>query len=158
MAKKNSFKMINNMHLENVSDSDWSSFLRIEKQNPAMRSAWVEKVRISYVWDTESSAPDYGALFVASYDKELDSSTAENNDGQMIATSASRGGAGVVTLSIDRRITINYDGSDADNLSLLEGTGGAPIYLHLHKAKTGGAQDCLLAVEVYGRWLSTTAL
>jgi len=160
MARKSRmFKQISNVHVENVSDNDWSSFLRLEKQDPSMRSAYIDKIRISWVTTTELTDghnPE-GLLFVASHDIALDSSTASNNDGNVIAASASRGGAGVVTLDIKRRITTG-DVSDVDIRALLEQTTGAPIWLHVHKATNGGAQNFLLVIETFGRWFKATSL
>jgi len=153
------FKQISNVHLETVAENDWSSFLKLEKQDPSMKSAYVDKVRISWVVGSdESTDPNQGLLFVASHDKELDSSTPANNDGQIIAASASRGGAGVVTLDIKRRITVDYDGADVGILELLEGTAGAPIYLHAYKSSTGDAANYYLVIETWGRWFTADSL
>ena len=161
MAKKKSkmFKQISNVHVEDVNVQDWSSFLKLEKQDPSMKSAYVDKVRISWILDSdESTDPNEGILFVASHDNALDSTTPSNNDGNIISASASRAGAGVVTLDIKRRITIDYDGADAGVLELLEGTSGAPIYLHAYKSNTGSAASYYLVVETWGRWLTATSL
>ena len=153
------FKQISNVHLETVDETDWSSFLKIEKQDPSMRSAYVDKVRISFVLDSEeSTGENAGLLFVASHDNALDSSTAANNDGNIIAATARHGYAGTVTLDIKRRITIDYDGSSSDTLDLLRGSSGAPIYLHVHKATTGSSENWYLVIETYGRWFSATSL
>ena len=159
MARRKSrmFKQISNVHVEDVSDNDWSSFLKLEKQDPSMKAAYIDKVRISFV-GLEGVERDNGLLFVASHDNALDSSTPANNDGNIISASASRGGGGVVTLDIKRRITIDYDGADTGIRELLEGTSGAPIYLHLHKAYSGADQEFYLVIETWGRWFSATAL
>ena len=158
--KSKMFKQISNVHVENISDNDWSSFLKLEKQDPSMRSAYIDKVRISWVCTTElsTSGGGVGLLFVASHDNALDSSTAANNDGNIIAASATRGGGGVCTLDIKRRITIDYDGASVDTLDLLRGSSGAPIYLHAHKSTTGGAQNFYLVVETWGRWFTADSL
>jgi len=159
MARRKSkmFKQISNVHVENVSDNDWSSFLKLEKQDPSMKSAYVEKVRISWVVTTELSGAD-GVLFCASYDTALDSSTPANNDGQIISAAATRGAGGTVTLPINRRITVDYDGASSDTLQLLQGMAGAPVTLHMHKSTTGGAQNFYLVIETFGRWFSATSL
>ena len=161
MARKGKmFKQISNVHVENVSDDDWSSFLTLEKQDPSMTSAYIDKVRISWVTKTRagsSAVASEGLLFVASHDIALNSTTASANDGNIICASASRGGAGVVTLDIKRRITL-ADVSDTEIRALLEGSTGAPVWLHVHKATTGGAQDFLLVVETYGRWFRATSV
>ena len=161
MARRKSkmFKQISNVHLETVAEQDWSSFLKLEKQDPSMRSAYIDKVRISYVLDSEeSTGENTGILFVASHDTALDSSTPANNDGQIIAATGKHGYAGVVTLDIKRRVTIDYDGSSADTLQLLQGTAGAPVYLHARKATTGSSENWYLVIETYGRWFSATSL
>ena len=160
MARRKSkmFKQISNVHVESVADNDWSSFLKLEKQDPSMKSAYIDKVRISMVGTTNTTSKQNGLLFVASHDNALDSSTPANNDGNVIAATATRGNGGVVTLDIKRRVTIDYDGSSSDTLALLSGSQGAPIYLHMHKSTTGATQNYYLVIETYGRWFSATSL
>ena len=161
MARRKSkmFKQISNVHLETVAEQDWSSFLKLEKQDPSMRSAYIDKVRISYVLDSEeSTGENTGILFVASHDNALDSSTPANNDGNIIAATAKHGYAGTLTLDIKRRVTIDYDGASADTLDLLRGTSGAPVFLHARKATTGSSENWYLVIETYGRWFSATSL
>jgi len=97
-------------------------------------------------------------LFVASHDNALDSTTPANNDGNIIAATATRGAAGVSVLDIKRRITVDYDGSDVGIKELLQGTSGAPIYLHCYKANTGGSANFYLVIETWGRWFSQESL
>ncbi len=124
-----------------------------------MKSAYVDKVRISWVLDTnEDGDPNQGLMFVASHDQNLDSATPANNDGNIIAASATRGAAGVVTLDIKRRITMNYDGSDVQVRALLEGSSGAPLWLHAYKSNTGTGSNYLLVIETYGRWFKAESL
>ena len=161
MARRKSklFKQISNVHVEAVSTNDWSSFLKIEKQDPSMKSAYVDKVRISWVLDSdEPGGENEGLLFVASHDIALNSSTPSENDGNIIAATATRGAAGVSVLNIQRRITTNYDGASSDTLVLLEGMSGAPIYLHAYKAETGSDADFYMVIETWGRWFSQESL
>ena len=124
-----------------------------------MKSAYVDKIRISYCLQTnENDDLSQGVIFVASHDNALDSSTPANNDGNIISASATRGAGGVVTLPIQRRITVDYDGADTNVLNLLKGTSGAPIYLHMHKSKTGESVNYYLVVETWGRWFEQTSL
>ena len=153
------YKQISNVHVESVNDTDWSSFLKLEKQDPSMKSAYIDKVRISWCLNTaETNGENEGLIFVASHDKELDSSTPSNNDGNVISATASRGAAGVVTLPVARRITIDYDGADVGVLGLLEGTSGAPIYLHCYKANTGSTAGYYMVIETWGRWFTAESL
>ena len=159
MARRKSkmFKQVSNVHIENILDDDWSSFMKYEKQDPSMKSAYIDKVRISWVTLTGVER-DSGILFAVSHDEALDSVTPSNNDGYMIAASASRGGGGVVTLDIKRRITMDYVGSNAEVQKLLTGSSGAPIYLHAHKANQEEDQSFYLVVETWGRWFTAESL
>ena len=153
------FKQISNVHLESISEGDWSSFLKLDKQDPSMKRAYIDKVRISWVLnsieDTKGAAQ--GLLFVASHDSALNSTTPSANDGNIITATATRGGAATATLSIKRSIDMSYDGADAGVLELLEGSNG-PIYLHAYKAQTSGAANFYLVIETYGRWFSAESL
>jgi len=152
------FKQVSNVHMETLADSAWSSFLKLEKQDPSMQSAYIDKIRISYALDSEeSSGENSGILFCASTDSAL-SATPANNDGLIISATGKHGVAGTITLDVKRRITIDYDGASADTLELLQGTAGAPIYLHAYKADTGSSENWLLVVETFGRWFSATSL
>ena len=160
MARKKSrmYKQISNVHLETVNDApDWSSFLKLEKQDASMRSAYIDRVRISFVGaaDTDKVA---GLLFVASHDNALNSTTPSVNDGNVISASASRGAGGVVTLDIKRKITMDYDSGDTAILELLAGSSGAPVYLHIRSADPDNNRDVYLVVETWGRWFSATSL
>ena len=154
------FKQISNVHLEDVGQNlDWSSFLKLEKQDASMKSAFIDKVRISWILaDNENAGSEIGVLFVASHDKTLDSTTPANNDGNVIAASGQRGPGGIATLDIKRRITIDYDGTDADILGLLEGTSGALVWLHTATTDMDSTISLLLVIETYGRWFSAEAL
>ena len=156
--KKKMFKQISNVHLEDVAqNNDWSSFLKLEKQDPSMKSAYIDKVRISWVLEAEHN-DSVGCLFVASHDNALDSTTPSNNDGNVIAASASRGAGGVISLDIKRKITIDYDGSAADTLQLLQGTAGAPVFLHIMTTDIDSTVGVYLVIETFGRWFSATSL
>ena len=72
MAKpKSMFKTVSNMHAEILPDRSWNSFLRIDKMQDSFNSAYVDKVRISYIYDSEESEPNLGLMFVASLDNTL---------------------------------------------------------------------------------------
>ena len=155
------FKQISTVHAETVADApDWSSFLKIDKQNDSMKFAYVEKVRISWVLNTDEGSDNAGTglLFCASTDNALNSTVPSANDGQIITASASRGGGGVVTLDLRRRITENYDGNNSDILALLKGTGGAPIFLHIRQAEKNQSLAVYMIIETFGRFFEATAL
>jgi len=161
MARKRArmFKQISNVHVETVAEADWSSFLKLDKQDPSMKRAYIDKVRISWVLDSVESPAGaaQGLLFVASHDNALSSSTPSDNDGNIIAATATRGAAATATLNIQRSIDMSYDGADASIRELLEGSSG-PIYLHCYKADTGGSANFYLVVETWGRWFSAESL
>jgi len=145
------FKTISNVHVETINDSDWSSFAVIDKQNAAFQSCYVDKVRISWVLNQEEAEPQVGLLFAASIDSDLDSTTPANNDGKIISASAGRGGGGVNTLEIRRKVMSNATGT--------EGLGAAPpVYLHVRSAEIGEATSAYLIVETWGRWHEVTSL
>ena len=154
------FKTTSNMHVETVADTDWSSFAVLEKQQDSFRSAWIEKVRITYCLAEEDSAPGWpGFLFIASLDQDLDSTTPANNDGQVLASGTGRGGAATVTLNIQRSVKFNRsDNSSSIIPDMLEKMAGAPIFLHIHSSKIGEQTQALLCVEVFGRWHKCTSL
>ena len=151
MAKpKTMFKTVSNMHAEILPDRSWNSFLRIDKMQDSFNSAYVDKVRISYIYDSEESEPNLGLMFVASLDNTL-SGTPATNDGQMIAVSAHNGAGGVVTLPIKRSVRSNEIVSDSSQA-------GDPIYLHLRGVAIGEATQILLSVETFGRLQKATSL
>ena len=151
MAKKRMFKTLSNVHVETVNDSDWSSFAVIDKQQDSMASCYVDKVRVSWIINQEETEPHVGFLFVASTDSTLDSTTPSANDGRIISASASRGGAGVITLDVSRRIE--------SNVLNTEGLGSnPPVYLHIRSAEIGEATSAYLVVEAWGRWHKVTSL
>ncbi len=151
------FKTVSTMHLETVNDSDWSSFAVLEKQQDSFKSAFIDKVRISYVVGEEETEVAQGMLFVASMDDALDSTTPSNNDGQIISASASRGGGGVVTLPIKRSIRAQRADSTA-TLDMQRTMSGSPIYLHCRSAEIGEATKIYVVLEVWGRWHKATSL
>ena len=144
------FKTVSNVHTEVLPDRTWNSFLRIDKMQDSFNSAYVDKVRISYVYDTEESEPNLGLMFIASLDNTL-SATPSANDGQVIASSAHHGAAGVISLNIKRTVRSNAIVSDSSQ-------SGDPIYLHLRGVAIGESQNILLCVETYGRLQKATSL
>jgi len=145
------FKTISNVHAETINDSDWSSIAVIDKQNDSFQSCYIDKVRISWIINQEETEPHVGFLFAASTDSDLDSTVPANNDGKIISASASRGGAGVVTLDVKRRVMSNTLGT--------EGLGALPpIYLHVRSAEIGEATSAYMIIETWGRWHAVTSL
>ena len=146
----NLFKTISNVHVESIANNTWSSFAILDKMQDSFNSAYIEKVRISYVSAEEETEPNLGFMFVSSLDNTL-SATAANNDGQIISASATRGAGGSVVLPVKRRILSNESVSDSS-------TSGDPIYLHVRAATLGETTSLYLVVETWGRWHKTTSL
>ena len=151
MAKpKTMFKTVSNMHAEILPDRSWNSFLRIDKMQDSFNSAYVEKVRISFVQNSEETEPNVGFLFAASLDDTL-SSTPALNDGAIICASAVGSPAGVVTLPIKRSVRSNETPSDTSEA-------GNPIYIHLRGVALGESTTVLMVIETWGRWHKATSL
>ena len=116
----------------------------------SFNSAYVEKVRISFVLNQEETEPNVGLMFASSLDDTL-SGTASANDGRIISASASNGAAGVVTLPIKRSVRSNETPSDTTEA-------GNPIYIHLRGVAIGESTTVLMVIETWGRWHKATSL
>ena len=144
------FKTISNVHVESIANNTWSSFAVLDKMQDSFKSAYVEKVRISFITNEEETEPNLGILFVASLDNTM-SATAGDNDGQIISATASRGAGGVTSLMVDRRVTSNESESNSSRA-------GDPIYLHARAANIGETTSLYLVIETWGRYHKVTTL
>jgi len=155
MARRKSkmYKQVSNVHLETIDNNDWSSFLIYKKAQNSMTSAYIDKVRISWICGEYDSNRAMALLFVASLDSALDSDDPENNDGNVISATASRGQGGVCTLDIRRKII-----SNELQHSTTESTAGWPIYLHVRSSTIDQQTKGYLVVETWGRWFDATSL
>ena len=154
MARKSKmFKMLNNVHTENLGvGGNWNSFARIEKQQNQMVSAYVDKVRLSYVLDTEiSDAADCGIMIVASVSDTLDNTTPANNDEFIIAAGAGRLIGGILTLDLKRTIK-----SNAENLN--RGDGEIYLFARMTDQTSESNGEIYINMETHGRWLSVVSL
>ena len=151
--RKKHFKQISNVHLETVPASGWASFLELSKLQDSMQFAYIDRVRISYTFDEPDSDKQsgHGALFVASMDETL-SSTAANNDGQIISADARHGNAGVINLPIKRKITSNQASADQESRT------GFPIYLHVRQSDVDEASAVYLVIETFGSFFKAESL
>ena len=144
MTKGNLFKSVSTVHIESIANATWSSFAVLDKMQDSFSSAYIEKVRISFVLNEEETEVNTGLLFVSSLDNTM-SATASDNDGQIISATASRGGGGVATLPIQRSIRNNATVSNSSQA-------GDPIYLHVRAANIGETTSAYLVIESWGRW------
>ena len=155
MARRKMYKTVTNVHTEDIADSDWSSFMIYKKQDNSMTSAYIDRVKISWVLDQEDNPNSelQGFLFAASLDSALDSSTPSNNSGNIISATAGNGAGGVAYLDIKRRII-----SNESQHSTTESTAGWPVYLHVRSNEIGEATKLYVIVETWGRWFEATDL
>jgi len=149
------YKQVNNVHTETIGDSDWSSFMIYKKQDNSMTSAYIDRVKISWVVNQEDNpnSKQQGFLFASSLDSALDSDTPANNTGNIISATACNGGGGVAYLDIKRRIT-----SNETQHSTTESTSGFPIYLHVRSSEIGEETSLYVIIETWGRWFEATDL
>ena len=159
MAKRNMFKQTSTVHLENTGTSgNWNSFMDIVKQQDQFKSAYVDKVRISFVMhDQRSSAgipepSQFGVLFAAATSSALDSSTPSNNDTRIIsAGSSGTATCKPVTLWLKRRIVVNEVDQDS-------GQGVVRLFCRTTDPVSSSNVQLYCIVETWGRWHDTQAL
>jgi len=145
------FKTTSTVHLENVSDAGlWNSFATIFKQQDNFKSAYVDKVRITFVQEdqlttaTGAVIPWLPVMFAAANSSTL-SNTPSNNDQNIICAAGGRGG-GTVTLNIKRRIVTN----EVDEES---GDGAIRLFIKASDpTQLSGDGQFYLIIETYGRW------
>ena len=149
MAKRKMFKDLTNAHLEGLGSSgNWNLFATIDKQQTQIVSAYLEKVRISYLlYDIpagDTAPSDAGIMFCASIEDTLDSDTASNNNGKIISAAAGRLIGGTVVLDIKRSIK-----SNAEEVGRADG----PIYLFVRNTDGLSTSNALLTLESHGRYV-----
>ena len=147
MARKRMFKQIGLTKLEALgSAGSWAPIAKLVKSQDQLTSAYVDSVRISFILEGDTSGStdkQLGYLFCATTKGTL-SGTDSSNTPYIISGSASRGGGGVVTLPIKRRIVDNdYD----DN----SGQGAVSIQCRMTDTGTE-SYDITMIVEAFGRW------
>ena len=147
MAKKKMFKTISTAKFENMGATGaWSPIAYFEKQQKSFTSAYIDKVRVSFILEgdeSESTSKQVGFLWATSTATSL-SSTDSDNTGLIISASASRGGGGVVTLPINRRIVDNSFDSDSGNNA---------VSLQCRMTDTGTDTYAItMIIETWGRW------
>ena len=148
MAKRKMFKDLTNAHLEGLgSDGNWNLFATIDKQQTQITSAYLEKVRISYLlYDTPATgdAAQAGIMFCASIEDTLDSASASNNNGKIISAAAGRLIGGTVVLDVKRAIK-----SNAEEVGRADG----PIYLFVRNTDGLTTTNALVTLESHGRYI-----
>jgi len=144
------YKQLNIAQVEALgSAGSWNSFAKLLKQQAGMSSAYIDKVKLSWILeDVEPSPSSLGVLFACST-KETMSNTEAENDGTVISARAGLATAGTVTLDIRRRITDN----DFD-----ENSGENALMLHCKPTNATESFSVTLIIETWGRWHTTEAI
>ena len=146
MAKK-MFKQTNLTKYEDLGDAgSWNPLFTLKKAQDSLTSCYIDKVRISFILEGDTSGLDdnnLGYLFVVT-NKETLSGTDLDNKNYIVSSSASRGGGGVVTLDVKRRIVDNTFDEDSGNHCL---------GVQCRMTDTGITDYAItLVAEVWGRW------
>jgi len=151
MAKRQMFKTISVSKFEDMGSSgDWNPLGVFLKQQNAFKSAYVDKVRISFILEGDDGVvadEQMGYLFAVTTKQTL-SATDLDNSGYFVGASASRGGGGVVTIPINRRIVDN---------DFEEASGQNALSLQVRMTDTGSeTYNLTMIIETWGRWHSFT--
>ena len=146
MARK-MFKTIDLNKFENMGSAGaWAPLATFYKQQPAMKSAYIDKVRLSFILEGDSSgstSKQLGYLFAVA-NKDTLSSTDSDNTGYIVSSAASRGGGGTVTLNIKRSIKSNEFEDDS---------GFNALRLFCRMTDTGSeSYNVTMIIETWGRW------
>ena len=144
------YKQLNIAHVETLgSAGSWNSFCKLLKQQAGMSSAYVDKVKLSWIiQDVEPSPSSLGLLFACST-KETMSNTEADNDGTIVSARGGSAIAGTVTLDLRRRIVDD----DFD-----ENSGENALMLHMKPTDTTEALSIVIVIETWGRWHTTQAV
>ena len=153
MAKKRKmFKQLSFLETENIGHTGAANAVcYLSKQQDQLVSAFVDKVRISYLLDVTDSSTggelynNLGIIF-----------TVTTNDSaysvdEIVSASASRGNGGVCTIQVDRRILDNeFDPSS--------GFGQLQLWAETTNPQlTAGDVTLKAVIEVFGRWHAITS-
>ena len=148
MARSKMFKTIDLCKYENLGSSGgWNDIATVYKQQPAFKSAYIDKIRISFILEGDATAgatsEQLGYLWVVSNASTL-SGTDADNTGYILSAAATRGGGGSVTLPVKRRIVDNTFEDDS---------GQNALRVFCRMTDTGSENyDITMVIETWGRW------
>ena len=146
--KSKTYKQLSLVDSENIGHTGAFAVLaKLEKQQGAMRSAYIEKIRISYILDvTDTSADATPLLKNLGLVWTVCTDSGNPATGKIVSASGSRGNGGVVTLDVRRRIVDND--YDADS-----GVGALALGVESTNPDLDTGDVYLKAyIEVWGRW------
>jgi len=153
MAKRRSmFKTISTTKLENLgATGGWNTVASLEKQQASFKSAYIDKVRVSYIVEGDSAGAfnaNFGTLWVVTTSGTILSATDADNTGLILTASASRQGGGVITLPVKRRIVDNdFDTNSGENA----------LSIQCRATDIGSASvNITMVIETWGRWHRVT--
>ena len=147
MAKRKMFKTIDLAKFENLGTAGgWNPLADLLKQQAGMKSAYVDKLRISFILEGDSSGSTdkhLGYMFAVSTRDTMSAVDADNSQ-YIVGCSASRGGGGVVTIPVNRTIRDNsFDATSGTNA----------LRLHCRMTDTGSeSYNVTMIIETWGRW------
>ena len=150
------YKTLNTALFEDMgATGGWKAIVDLAKQQASMGAAYIDKIRISFILEGDSSdstSKQLGYLFMVS-NKETLSATDANNAPYIIGASASRGGGGSVTIPVKRVIRDN----DFD-----ESSGQNKLRLFCRMTDTGDGEEneynITMVIETWGRWHQVNAV
>ena len=149
--KRTMFKQLATAKIEDMGDTGgWKKILEFSKQQDSFTSSYLDKVRVSFILEGDSSGSNdqhLGYLWCVSNKDGLSGTDADNTP-YIVSASASRGGGGIVTLNINRSIRDNaFD----------ESTGFGKLALYVRMTDTGTeSYDLTMITETWGRWHQVT--
>ena len=142
------FKTISTTKLENLGATGaWNPVATFLKQQNAFKSAYVDKVRISYIIEGDSAGAfnaHFGTLWAVTTKGTALSATDADNTGLILGGSAGRGGGSIVTIPIKRRIVDN---------DFEEESGQNALSLQCRATDIGSSSvNLTMIIETWGRW------
>ena len=148
MARRTMFKQLNVTKFENLGSAGaWNSIGYFEKTQESMKSAYVDKLRISFILEGDtggSNSEARGYLWATSNKSTLSATDADNSDYIISASASGVKGGGVVSLPVKRQILVNANE---------ENSGQGRVYVFVRSTDTGEETPSVtMVVESWGRW------
>ena len=149
---KGMFRTVDLTKIENLgATGGWNPLCDFLKLQAGMKSAYIDKIRVSFIVEGDASGPtekNLGFLFAVSNRDTMSAVDADNSQ-YIIGASASRGGGGVVTIPVKRSIKDNsFDATSGINA----------LRLHCRMTDDGTATyNITMVIETWGKWQQVVA-